>query len=55
MYAECQSLLNDDGGTICPMFANYINAVSKKIGHDDKVAANWDTDGGKAAERWWFA
>jgi len=55
MYAECQSLLNDDGGTICPMFANYINAVSKKIGHDDKVGANWDTDGGKAAERWWFA
>ena len=33
MYAECQRLINDDGGTICPMFANYIIAHSKKVAH----------------------
>ena len=55
MYAEAQSLVNDDGGTICPMFANYINAHSKKLAHGSSVASNWDLDGGKIAERWWFA
>jgi peptide/nickel transport system substrate-binding protein len=55
MYYECQTLINDDGGALIPMFANYIHAVSKKIGHDDKVAGNWVNDGGKNVERWWFA
>jgi peptide/nickel transport system substrate-binding protein len=54
MYYECQSLVNDDGGALVPMFANYIHGVSKKIGHDDKVAANSELDGGKCVERWWF-
>jgi len=55
MYAECQALINDDGGAIVPMFANHIMAVSKKVTHDDKIAANWENDGNKSAERWWFA
>jgi peptide/nickel transport system substrate-binding protein len=55
MYYECQTLINDDGGALIPMFANYIHAVSKKIGHDEKVAGNWVNDGGKNVERWWFA
>jgi peptide/nickel transport system substrate-binding protein len=55
MYYECQSLVNDDGGALIPMFANHIHAVSKKIGHDEQVAGNWEYDGSKAIERWWFA
>ena len=55
MYAEAQQLIHDDGGAIVPMFANYIMGYSKKIAHGENVAANWDLDGGKAAERWWFA
>jgi peptide/nickel transport system substrate-binding protein len=54
MYFECQALVSDDGGTLLPMFANNIHAVSKKIGHDAKVAGNWENDGNKNAERWWF-
>jgi peptide/nickel transport system substrate-binding protein len=54
MYYECQQLVNDDGGALIPMFANYIHAINKKIGHDDQVAANWEYDGNKNAERWWF-
>ena len=54
MYYECQVLVSDDGGSLIPMFANNIHAVSKKIGHDDKVAGNWENDGNKNAERWWF-
>ncbi len=55
MYAECQRLINDDGGAIVAMFANYIEGLSKRVAHDKDVAANWQLDGSKAAERWWFA
>ena len=55
MYYECQRLINDDGGALVPMFANNIHAVSKKIGHDEQVAGNWEFDGNKNVERWWFA
>ena len=55
MYYECQVILNDDGGAMVPMFANYIMALNKKIATADQVAGNWDKDGNKAIERWWFA
>lgn len=54
MYAEAQALINDDGGALIPMFANNIMGLSKGIGHNE-MAGNWDLDGGKAMERWWFA
>ncbi|MEM9329940.1 MAG: ABC transporter substrate-binding protein [Pseudomonadota bacterium] len=54
MYAEAQSLIHDDGGAVVAGFANYIHALAKKVKHDEKVAANWDFDGGKAIERWWI-
>ena len=54
LYHECQKLISDFGGTICPMFANHIMGVSKKVGHGE-VAANWELDGGKSMERWWMA
>lgn len=54
IYHECQAIINDDGGALIPMFANNIHGVSKKIGHEEKVAGNWEFDGNKCAERWWF-
>ena len=54
MYEQAQMLLHDDGGATVPMFANYINGVSKKVGHKKEVASNWNLDGAKAHERWWF-
>ncbi len=54
-YFEAQQLLHDDGGAIVAMWANYIHAHSKKLTNEGKVAANWVNDGGKLAERWWFA
>jgi len=55
MYYECQEIVADDGGLICPMFANHISANSTNIQHEDNVAGNWEADGNKCAERWWFA
>ena len=53
MYAETQRLINDDGGAIVPMWANHIHALSKSVGTPEQVAANWEMDGSKSAERWW--
>ncbi len=53
MYTEMQSLCRDDGGAVIPVFANYINAMSGKVGHN-KIGSNWDLDSFRCAERWWF-
>lgn len=55
LYAEAQSLIRDDGGALVPMFANYIMGINKSVAHQDDVAANWELDGAKWSERWWFA
>lgn len=54
LYSEAQRLIRDDGGAIIPMFANHIIGVSNTLAHGE-IAANWEMDGAKAHERWWFA
>ena len=54
MYIEMQTIVSNDGGVVIPVFANWVFAMNKKVQHDD-MAGNWDLDGGKGAERWWFA
>ncbi len=54
MYVEMQTIVNMEGGTVVPLFANYVFAMSTKVQHDAKMAGNWDMDGDKAMERWWF-
>ncbi len=54
MYAEMQQLIHDDGGVIVIVFNNIVEAHSKKLAHGD-IAVNWEADGLKIAERWWFA
>lgn len=53
MYVEMQRLVRDDGGVVVPMFTADLAAASDKLGHG-KLAANWELDGLKATERWWF-
>ena len=55
LYWEAQALLQDDGGAIVAMWANFISAYSKKLANSGNIAANWENDGNKIAERWWFA
>ena len=55
LYWEAQRLLQDDGGAIVAMWANYISAHAKTLAHEENVAANWENDGAKIAERWWFS
>jgi peptide/nickel transport system substrate-binding protein len=53
MYWEMQELVHDDGGALLPMFAAWVMALSTKIGHGE-MAVNWDMDGERGYERWWF-
>lgn len=53
MYHEMQAIVRDEGGAVIPMFAAYVFATSDQIGHGE-FANNWDMDGHKCVERWWF-
>ena len=54
MYFEMQQIVSDEGGVVVPMFANYVIAMSDKVKHGT-LAGNWDMDGQRFMERWWFA
>jgi peptide/nickel transport system substrate-binding protein len=55
MYYEMQEICAHNSGEIIPMFANYVFATSKAIGTPEVMGTNWDLDGERWSERWWFA
>ncbi len=54
MYWEMQEIVSTDGSIVIPMFANYVFAANKQISMPEMVASNFDMDGERWAERWWF-
>jgi peptide/nickel transport system substrate-binding protein len=50
---ECQRIVRDEGATPIPVFALQLSAASDKLGFKNP-AANWEFDGLRLAERWWF-
>ncbi len=54
MYGEMQELLRNDGGALIPMFANYVSAAVDRVKLPEQTASNWDLDGFRFSERWWF-
>ncbi len=54
MYFEMQQILNREGGTITPMFASFVFATAENVGFNEPLASNWDMDGERSIERWWF-
>jgi peptide/nickel transport system substrate-binding protein len=55
MYREMQLIVRDDGGVIIPIYANYVDARSKRIAHAAQIGSNYELDGWKCIERWWVA
>ena len=55
MYAEMQQIVRDEAGQVIPMFASYVFATSDKLTLPEHIASNWDKDGERWMERWWFA
>jgi len=53
MYEEMQRLVNEDGGSVIPIFAADLLAAANKLKYDN-VAANIEFDGLRLSERWWF-
>ncbi len=53
MYVEMQRIVSDEGGVVVPLFNNYVFAMAKNVEHGP-MQGNWDLDGGKFIERWWF-
>ncbi|WP_413867426.1 ABC transporter substrate-binding protein [Albidovulum sp.] len=54
LYWECQALISADGGMVAPVWADFIDATSDKVMHGE-VGNDWELDGARASERWWFA
>lgn len=54
MYAEMCTLAKDDGGTVIPMFTNFVYARRKNVAHGPNLASSWELDGGRGYHRWWF-
>ncbi len=54
-YREMCQIARDDGGTIIPIFVNFVYARNKKVQHGSSLAASWENDGARSAHRWWFA
>ena len=54
MYYEMQEILNQQGGTIIPMFSSYVFATTDKVGFNTPFGSVSDVDGSRSLERWWF-
>ncbi|SLN73504.1 Nickel-binding periplasmic protein precursor [Roseovarius albus] len=54
MYREMAMLLRDDGGALIPFFPNFVYGRRANVKHTGQLAASWQMDGARAAERWWF-
>ncbi len=55
MYNEMQHIVHNDGGALIFLYANHISAYTDDVARPDKIAGNWELDGYKIMERWWFA
>ncbi len=53
LYYEMQEIVSNEGGVMVPMYASYVFAMHKSVGHGP-IAANWALDGLSSLERWWF-
>ncbi|WP_323777954.1 ABC transporter substrate-binding protein [Leisingera sp.] len=54
LYSECQAVLSEDGGLIAPVWADFLDAKSQKVSTGAEISGDWDLDGNRCAERWWF-
>jgi len=55
MYTEMQMLMSTEGGTVIPMYANYVDAHSTKLANSGTIGNVFQMDSSRMMERWWFA
>ncbi|WP_099825324.1 ABC transporter substrate-binding protein [Oceaniglobus indicus] len=55
MYTEMQMLCSKEGGSVIPMYANFVDAHSTKLTNSGTIGNTFQMDGSRLIERWWFA
>jgi peptide/nickel transport system substrate-binding protein len=55
MYTEMQMIMSAEGGTLIPMYANYVDAHSTKLTNSGTIGNAFQMDSSRIIERWWFA
>ena len=55
IYREMQMIISAEGATIIPMFGNYVDAYSNKIGNPGQFGNLWMLDNSRVSKKWWFA
>uniref|UniRef100_UPI003F494F7F ABC transporter substrate-binding protein n=1 Tax=Ensifer adhaerens TaxID=106592 RepID=UPI003F494F7F len=55
MYQELQTIVHDESGAIIPVFANFVWASKSNLMHQESLNSDWDLDGFRCIERWWFS
>ena len=55
IYVEMQQILHNEGGLLLPLFQSDVMAYHERLHVPEVLGANWELDGAKNAERWWFA
>ncbi|MEN8245676.1 MAG: ABC transporter substrate-binding protein [Thermodesulfobacteriota bacterium] len=53
LYTECQQIIRDEGGTVVPVFADFVDVATKKLKFGER-ASDWPLDGNRCSERWWY-
>ena len=54
IYVEMQRIIHNEGGVVLPLFISDVLAHTDKVGTPDVIGNNWELDGLKHSERWWF-
>ena len=55
IYVEMQQIIHNEGGVVLPLFSSDVMAYHERLHVPEVVGANWELDGAKNSERWWFA
>lgn len=55
LYREAQLFISDNGGSIIPIFADFLVATRDTLVNGGKMSGSEELDGWRFAERWWFA
>ena len=53
-YREMQELVSRNGGTVIPMYANFVDAHSTKIANSGVIGNAFQMDSARLIERWWM-
>ncbi|MEL7343570.1 MAG: ABC transporter substrate-binding protein [Pseudomonadota bacterium] len=55
MYTEMSTILQDESPVVIPLFVNRIGGRRDNVMHAEQIASNWELDGARGYQRWWFA